>query len=381
VTVLQASQAVTVAPPGATVNIGANFNVASALSSNYSLDLFLVDQNGNNVAEVQNDLNNGLTILPSTEWLGPLSITSSMVIPQVANGNYSIMLGLYNSVGAVQLTPGPGITQDDQYRYLIGTIEVNSSAPAPSYLAPATLDLSGYHLTFDDEFTSLSISDSTVYNGSNWYTDNERCCLQTSDGSGTSMVGLSSPQNPFFLVAGGGLDIRLQKVNGSWTSGVLTSVDNSGAGFSQQYGYFEMKAKFPTGLDTMPAFWLLNTAAKSSGAPAGEIDVVEYIANPGFPNYIATTLHNWSNNSTPAMSHNLVSTPTNGFHTYGMLWTPSTMTFYFDGTVTFQAPTPSIMQQPYYLIVDLGLGGGWPTNTTPPVNDEVIQYVRAYSPN
>ena len=81
------------------------------------------------------------------------------------------------------------------------------------------------------------------------------------------------------------------------------------------------------------------------------------------------------------MSHNLVSTPTDGFHTYGMLWTPSTMTFYFDGTVTFQAPTPSIMQQPYYLIVDLGLGGGWPTNTTPPVNDEVIQYVRVYSPN
>jgi len=379
VTVLQASQAVTVAPPGAIVNIGANFNVASALSANYLLNLYLVDQNGNTVAEIQNNLNNGLTILPSTEWLGPLSVTSSIVVPQVANGNYSIMLGLYNSVGAVQLTPGQGVTRDDQYRYLIGTVDVSSAATAPSYLAPVTLDLTGYHLTFDDEFASLSVSDSTIYNGSNWYTDNEQCCLQSSDGSGTAMVGLSSPHNPFSLVSGGGLDIRLQEVNGLWTSGVLTSVDNSGVGFSQQYGYFEMKAKFPTGLNTMPALWLLNTAAKSNGAPAGEIDVVEYISNPGFPNYMATTLHNWSNSSTPAMSHNLVSLPTDGFHTYGMLWTPTTTTFYFDGTVTFQIPTPAIMQQPYYLIVDLGLGGGWPTNNTPSVNDLEIQYVRVYS--
>ena len=140
-----------------------------------------------------------------------------------------------------------------------------------------------------------------------------------------------------------------------------------------------MKARFSNGLDTMPAFWLLNTAAKSGGAPAGEIDIVEYIANPGFSNYVSTTLHNWSNNTTPAMSHNIVSTPTTGFHTYGMLWTATTMTFYFDGTVTFQAPTPSIMQQPYYLLIDQGLGGGWPTNSTPPVNDMLIQYIRVYS--
>jgi len=379
VTVLPASQATTVAPPGAIVNIGANFETASALSSNYLLALFLVDQYGNNVAEVQNNLNNGLTIIPSTGWLGPVSITTSMVIPQVSNGNYSIMLGLYNSSGAVQLTPGPDVTQDNQYRYLIGTIEVSSSASAPSYLAPATLDLTGYHLTFDDEFASLSISDSVVYNGANWYTDNEQCCLQTTDGSGTAMAGLSSPQDPFSLIGGGGLDIRLQKVNNLWTSGVLTSVDDSGIGFSQKYGYFEMKARFSNGLDTMPAFWLLNTAAKSGGAPAGEIDIVEYIANPGFSNYVSTTLHNWSNNTTPAMSHNIVSTPTTGFHTYGMLWTATTMTFYFDGTVTFQAPTPSIMQQPYYLLIDQGLGGGWPTNSTPPVNDMLIQYIRVYS--
>jgi beta-glucanase (GH16 family) len=50
-----------------------------------------------------------------------------------------------------------------------------------------------------------------------------------------------------------------------------------------------MKAKFPSGAGTWPAFWLLNQAALTSGANAGEIDVVE--AYMAFPNYINTTLH------------------------------------------------------------------------------------------
>src|SRR3954447_637509 len=159
-----------------------------------------------------------------------------------------------------------------------------------------TIDLRGYTLTFNDEFTGPTISDSLVYNGANWYTHNEQCCMAATDGSTTAMVGLSDQPSPFSLIPGGGLRIRLQKINNHWTSGVLTSVDNSGIGFSQQYGYFEIEAAFPSGFDTWPAFWMLNTAAKARGAPAGEIDIVEYIANPGFIDYIRTTLHDWGNN-------------------------------------------------------------------------------------
>ena len=36
------------------------------------------------------------------------------------------------------------------------------------------------------------------------------------------------------------------------------------------------------------------------------------------------------------------------------------------------------MQQAYYLIVNLGLGGGWPTDQTPSPSDMQVQYVRVY---
>jgi len=243
------------------------------------------------------------------------------------------------------------------------------------------IDLTGYTLTFNDEFTGQTISDSLAYNGAKWYTHNEQCCMATTDGSTTAMVGLSDRLGTFSLIPGGGLRIRLQKINNHWTSGVLTSVDNSGIGFSQQYGYFEIEAAFPNGYDTWPAFWMLNTAAKAHGAPAGEVDIVEYIANPGFINWIRSTIHDWSDNSVPAWSANPVSPePSDGnYHTYGLLWTPQTVTFYYDRQVMLQAATPAVMQQPYYLIVDLGIGAGWPTEATPPVNDMLVKHIRAYA--
>ena len=117
-----------------------------------------------------------------------------------------------------------------------------------------------------------------------------------------------------------------------------------------------MKAKFPPGENTWPAFWLLNTSSKSRNQTGGEIDIVEYIANSGFPTTLMTTVHDWSSKTTPAASHYLGPLPTAAFHTYGMMWTADTMTFYFDGAAVLSAPTPIVMQQPYYLLVDLGIG-------------------------
>jgi beta-glucanase (GH16 family) len=382
VTVLPASEPSQFAPPGATINIGTNFTAVSPLSAAYSLTVYLTDSAGNTVTSVTDTLGEYDSAVPTTQWQGPITIVRSLQVPSVANGTYQVMVSLNDGSTnqPIALSAAPGVTQDKQYRSAIGTVTVQASAPAPSLLAPQTLNLTGFTLTFDDEFQTLDLSDGFVYNGSKWYTHNEQCCMQTTDGSGTFMYGMDDPEDPYSIAPGVGLDIRLQEVNHNWSSGVMTSVDNFGVGFSQQYGYFEMSAKFPSGLDTWPAFWMLNTASKATGAAQGEIDVVEYIANPAFINTIRATLHDWSNNTAPDFTWNQVTNPSDGnFHTYGLLWTAQTMTFYFDGTVFFACPTPTIMQQPYYMLVDLGIGSGYPTNTTPAVNDMIVQYVRAYA--
>jgi hypothetical protein len=271
-----------------------------------------------------------------------------------------------------------------------GAATGSSGASAPTGIVNSSTVPAGYSLTFDDEFATLSISD-TDGAGTNWYAKTEQCCMyDTTNNLPTAMAGITdgTGKDPFSLVAGGGLDIRLQKTNNAWYSGVLTTVDNKGNGFSQQYGYFEMKAKFPPAAGTWPAFWLLNTAAKASGADAGEIDILESYMQ--FPYTINTRLHNWStayingNNGDSTEFYQQYTSPSDlsaAYHVYGMLWTASTMTFYVDGLQVYSTPTPTNMNQPYYPIIDLGLGGGWPTGSTPAVNDMLVQYVRVYAPS
>ncbi|NYF79918.1 glycoside hydrolase family 16 protein [Granulicella arctica] len=376
--VLRAVQSATAVPPGATFNVTIFFVATSRVSADYTLDLLLVDGHGSVLVAKHDNLNNNLLVLPTSGWAGPVAVTLPLSLPSSAKGTAYLMVGLSGPHGPIAMSAAPGLQQDGQHRFYMGALTVSSSAHTPKLTSSASLDLSHYGLTFDDEFSTVSISDASHNDRSRWYTQNEQCCMTTTDGARTVMAPRFGLHNPFLPTPPNGLSIRLQRNADLWSSGVLTSVDSTGIGFSQQYGYFEMRARFPTGLNTWPAFWLLNTASKSSGAPAGEIDIVEYIANPAFSRYIATTLHDWSDRSTPAMSHHMVDLPTDGFHTYGMLWTASTMTFFFDGAVTFQCPTPAIMHQPYYLLIDLGLGGGWPTNATPPLNELDIQYIRVY---
>ena len=382
VTVSRASQPSLKAPPGASINVGANFIVRCQVHAEYTLVLRLVDGQGRVVGDVKNNLNWNFTGLPTTQWAGPVTIVTPVVVPSVPDGVYEVQLSLDDMAGrAVQLTSEPDVGQRHDFHYAIGTVLVHAGAPPPSPIAPAPLDLSGYKLTFNDDFKSMDISDSVTNDGSKWYTGVVQCCMSTTDNAATAMVGVHDPDNPFSIVSGQGLRIRLQKKTNKWTSGVITTVDASGQGFSQQYGYFEMKAKFPSGINTWPAFWLLNTISKSHREDAGEIDIVEYVANPDFNNVIRTTLHDWSKprNVLP-WSANVVTVPSDGhFHTYAMLWTKDTMTFYYDESVTFRTPTPKMMQQPYFLVLDLGIGSGYPTDNTPSPNDMIVRYVRAYT--
>jgi beta-glucanase (GH16 family) len=87
---------------------------------------------------------------------------------------------------------------------------------------------------------------------------------------------------PFHLGNGGPLTIRAQRDGDSNNlyCGLLASVDPKGNGFAQRYGYFEMRAKLPSGLGTWPAFWLEDTVGlKNNSMGHHEIDILEAYGN------------------------------------------------------------------------------------------------------
>jgi hypothetical protein len=353
---------------------GGSMNVLSVGSSQYE-----IQEIGGGRCMTVNGAGSAVTITTCTGSANQLFALNAQT-----DGSY----GMQSESGYCVAAQSPGATvvgqacstSASQKWNFVGGTALNLGTSSSTSITNSPTVPAGYHLTFDDEFQSLSISD-TNGAGTKWYSKTIQCCLTDTSNPGTPAymagVGSGPGEDPFSIVPGQGLDIRLQKANGAWYSGVVATVDSQGSGFSQQYGYFEVKAMFPSGAGTWPAFWLLNAAHLIQGAPAGEIDVVE--AYMQFPTIMNTTLEDWGASTHLGPFQSQVANMSNGFHVYGLLWTASTMTFYFDGAVVCQTPTPSVMNQPYYVILDLGLGGGWPTNQTPQQSDMVVQYVRAYS--
>lgn len=182
---------------------------------------------------------------------------------------------------------------------------------------------------------------------------------------------------------------------GNWHSGALSSVDQSGKGFAQTYGYFEARMQMPqAGTGSWPAWWLATNNFNSSTSAVGEeIDIVEDYGN----NYTADNScgvqeasHNWSNGVDDQQAPHLLAPCTpipNGtkpwetYHIYGVKIDPIHMTWYIDGVQRNQIQTPTdFLIAPFYLLLDFGLGGGWPlTGMVNPAYFKV-DWVRVYAP-
>jgi beta-glucanase (GH16 family) len=113
--------------------------------------------------------------------------------------------------------------------------------------------------------------------------------------------------------------------------------------FSFKYGKIEIRAKLPKGDWLWPALWLLPTYNSYGEWPAsGEIDIVESRGNDasypdGGINQMGSTLHwgpNWLED--PYMlTHEVYTLPegqdfSQDFHTFGLLWTNTSMITYVD---------------------------------------------------
>ena len=245
-------------------------------------------------------------------------------------------------------------------------------------------------LTFDDEFNGLQLYDASTQTGL-WQTSFYG--PQPAGQDGLWNYQLSSNQeeevytnpnfqgtadhplgyNPF-SIDNGVISITAQPFSladsqyawgQSYSSGMLNTKDV----FVQKYGYFEMRAELPTALGSWPAFWLSEDPYQGGA----EADIMEHIALTPNDSYVRA--YDWSG---VTQVNEYMANPS-GFHTYGILWTPTTTTFYIDDLAVMQTPTPQSWLQPMYLIIDLAMGGwgGDVDNAALPAQLN-IDYVRVY---
>ena len=245
-------------------------------------------------------------------------------------------------------------------------------------------------MTFSDEFNSLQIRDPSL-GGGQWNTnfggnlkdqysyalvqngEQQSYVAPGFQGRGDHDIGV----NPFSIENGvltiTAAPMAADDVYAAWgathTSGMLNTLGS----FAQKYGYFEMRAEVPTAAGSWPAFWMIPSPYK----PNAEADIMEGLA--ATPNIDYRRAYGGVDGSETQYDNVLTVDPA-GFHTYGMLWTPQTVTFFYDGVTVLHGATPSTWTSPMSLIVNLAVGGwgGEPDPTAFPAQLNV-DYVHAYA--
>jgi hypothetical protein len=192
-------------------------------------------------------------------------------------------------------------------------------------------------------------------------------------------------EGPFFF-EDGVLTIRLAKLDGRWTSGILQSVNAEGEGFTQRYGYFEMPAKFPKGNGTWPAFWLktVNQFTDQSQTRA-EIDIIEAYGANDWSGYHAT-VHLWPvRRPLPGqLRKHWHQAATRGSKATCLMATgtftgaevgPEWVTIYYERREVGRFATLVEFRRPLFILADLALHGKNPRTTHVPA-DMQIDYIR-----
>ncbi|MDE2142271.1 MAG: glycoside hydrolase family 16 protein [Elusimicrobia bacterium] len=182
---------------------------------------------------------------------------------------------------------------------------------------------------------------------------------------------------------------------GRWTSARLNT-----KGLAQfQYGRIEARMRLPAAAGLWPAFWLLGTDISTAGWPScGEIDVMENVpANvPGGlgADVIKSTVHGPGYSGVGGVGRKTRFPDRvrvdDEYHVYGALWSPGRIRFYVDDwtkpffTVTRKSVPKGkrwVFDHPFFLIMNLAVGGDWPKNpdaTTPNPAKMYVDYVRVY---
>jgi beta-glucanase (GH16 family) len=260
-----------------------------------------------------------------------------------------------------------------------GPVAVKATVPGWSKSKSASASSGGYSgnpgagwsLTWSDDFTgSSSLNDWTSLTGGTGWGNKE---LQYYDSRNAS------------LAPGGGLVVTAER-NGYGQQCWYGSCTYSGARlqtedkFEQKYGLIEARIKLPAGAGLWPSFWMEGADINQVNWPAsGEIDVIE--VNNQHKDLVEAFAHAPDENY--GAYDTLPDALSAGYHVYGIDWTASGITWLVDGHAYghIKAYPGWPFDQPFFLILDVAVGGVWPgsptASTTFPASMDV-SWIRVY---
>ncbi len=188
--------------------------------------------------------------------------------------------------------------------------------------------------------------------------------------------------------------IKSQNEDGttSYTSGRISTQNKE----TFTYGKFEVRAKVPSGQGYLPAFWLMANDENIYGQwpRCGEIDAMEVMGQD--PSKVYGTIH-YGNPHAESQGTCVTQGAdfAEDFHIFTCEWEPGKITWYVDGIKYHEESSwysktpgqgeltyPAPFDQPFYIILNLAVGGSWvgnPDETTSFENQTYeVDYVRVY---
>lgn len=214
--------------------------------------------------------------------------------------------------------------------------------------------------------------------------------LQTYCAYGSNLPPCSARKPNLYVGRDGYLHVVARKT----AKGVFTSARIKSQGMASfQYGRMEARIRIPSGDGMWPAFWMLGDSIQHIGWPkCGEFDIMENIGKE--PATIHGSIHGQGFTGTslgfPYASPGRVPW-SQGFHTYGLIWSPGKVEYYVDRPSNIYAMfTPASLppgavwpfdQGKFFFILNLAVGGDWPgppDQTTRFPDEMLVDYVRVW---
>lgn len=164
--------------------------------------------------------------------------------------------------------------------------------------------------------------------------------------------------------------------------------------FMHKYGYYECRCKMQEREGWWSAFWLQSPIIGSTMDPefsGVEVDIMEQFWRTKYePHHIITHNNHWNgygsqHETTGAYQVKLKETE-DGFHTFGLEWTPEYYRYYVDGEMTWEVTVPyPVSQTEQFLLVSTEAVGyrnsgweQWDDLKTAAGDTFVVDYVRVF---